>query len=395
MEAGIPDIPSQYAEEGSAAHYLCETCLTKGENAAKYKGRRIVRVGEGWSILQAGTKRNDGFEAALEMVEAVQKYLDYVRSHGPTGGTHNVEHRVEITPDAYGTADHDYAVPLGPLYVDDFKYGQGVMVKAEGNQQAMCYALGALQASPYDHTTVRISIIQPRGRDPLNNPIPWLSTEENPVIIPGVDAMEISVADLFRWKREVLVPGIERCKDPNALLAAGSHCKFCKAQGGCPEVHKDVTAVVPMQNPMGLPIPALLTNAQLAAILDKADVARTWLDEVEALAARKVDAGEAIIGAAGPYKMVEGRGSRDWADQATAENQLEKVLAERAYERKLLSPAKAETAFKECGLNPKDLAPLIVKKPGKATLAPATDKRLALQSSAERAFASIPAAPLG
>jgi hypothetical protein len=390
MEAGFPDTTNQYAEEGSAAHFLCETCLTKGENVAKYKGRRIVKVdGTFGSILQAGTKRNDGFEVTLEMVEAAQIYLDYVRSHGPAGGIHNVEHRVEITPEAFGTADHDYAVPLGPLYVDDLKYGQGVMVGAEWNPQAMCYALGVLQASPYDHHCVRISIIQPRGRDPLNNPIPWLSTPENPVVIPGIDGWEISTADLYKWKREVLLPGIERCKDPNAPLAAGDHCKFCKAKGGCPEVHKDVMAVVPIQNPAGLLIPALLTNDQLAVILDKASVARAWLDEVEALAFRKVEAGEVIIGTSGQYKVVEGRGSRDWLDPALAENQLEKILAERAYERKLLSPAKAETALKECGLNPKDLAPLIVKKAGKPTLAPASDKRPALASSAERAFAAI------
>lgn len=389
MEAGLPDTTNAYAEEGSAAHFLAERCLVMDCNAAKYLGRQIVRVPgkSGFSLLQSGTKRNDGWEVTREMVEAVQTYLDYVRGHGPDGGTRNVEHKVEITPECFGTADHDYAVPLGPLYVDDLKYGQGVMVAAEGNPQAMCYALGVLQVSPYDHRTVRISIIQPRGREQLNNPIPWLSTEENPVVIPGVDTTEIAVTDLFRWKREVLLPGIERCKDPNAPLAAGDHCKFCKAKGLCPEVQKVVFASVPMQAP-SLPSPALLTNEQLAGILAKKDMAESWLKEIGELALRKLEAGEIVPG----FKLVEGRSSRDWADEGRAAEVLETSLAECAYTRKLLSPAQAEKAVKERGLNPKDLAPLIVKNPGKPTLAPDSDKRPALASSAERAFAGIPAA---
>lgn len=378
LEQGLPDMPSPYAEEGSAAHHLAERCLQMDCPAEKYLGRRIVRIspGKGFSILQDNAKRNDGWPATREMVEAVQTYLDFVRGHKPDGGTRLIEQRLKITEDCWGTADHIYAVPFGPLYVDDYKHGAGVMVSPEWNPQAMIYALGAVYASPYDHTLARISIIQPRTREGET-----------------IKSWEIPVAELYKWRDQVLLPGIARCKQPDAPLAAGGWCKFCKAYGGCPEVHKDVLAVVPVQSPVGLPAPGMMSNHQLALVLDKMDMAESWLKEVAALALRKAEAGEEIPG----YKIVAGRNSRDWADAGQAETFLESALADRAYERKLLTPAKAETAFKDCGLDKKQLAPLITSTPGKPTLAPAGDKRPALPPQAQRVFTPIPAAqgPLG
>lgn len=387
LEAGLPEAPSPYAEEGSAAHFLAERCLNMDCPASKYQGRRIVRITGGFSLLQPGAKRNDGWEVTLEMAEAVQAYLDYTRGHQPAGGTRLIEQRLKVTEECFGTADHIYAVPFGPLYVDDYKHGVGVPVSPEENPQAMIYGLGAVYASPYDHSVVRISIIQPRSREPYSDPIPWLGE-----LRAGAAGWEISVADLYAWRDKILLPGIAQCKDPSAPLAAGSWCRFCKAQGCCPEVNKEVTTMMQIHAPAGLPIPGVLSNDQIGAILDKTAMARAWLDEVEALAARKVEAGETIPGCAGNYKMVEGRSIREWADDGAAETFLESALADRAYERKLLSPAKAEAAFKACALDVKQLTPLITKKPGKPTLAAGNDKRPALASSAQRAFAHIQAA---
>lgn len=373
MEAGLPDTPSQYAEEGSAAHHLAQVCLEKGENASRYKDRRLVRVGHGFSMLQQGTKRNDGWEINSGMVEAVQTYLDYVRDR-PQGGTRLVEQRLTIMPEVFGTADHIYALPFSTLYVDDYKHGVGVTVSPEWNPQALTYALGAVYASPFDHDVVVVSIIQPRTREG-----------------EGIKSWSLPVSELYKWRDTVLLPGIERCKDPNAPLAAGSHCKFCKARGGCPEVHKDVMTVVPVTSPVGLPAPGMMTNQQIAEVLGKMDMAESWLKEVAALALRKAEAGEEIPG----YKIVAGRNSRDWADPGQAETFLESALADRAYERKLLTPTKAETAFKDCGLDKKQLLPLITSTPGKPALAPAGDKRPALPPQAQRVFAPINNADFG
>ena len=121
-------------------------------------------------------------------------------------------------------------------------------------------------------------------------------------------------------------------------------------------------------------------------------MAESWLDEIAALAARKVEAGETIPGAAGAYKMVAGRSDRKWANEYDAEVFMVKAFGKDAHEQKLLSPAKAEALFKARNLDKAMLAPYIIKPQGKPTLAPATDKRVALPSSAVRAFADIPAA---
>lgn len=389
LEEGLTDTPSPYAEEGSAAHALAERCLRENRMPEAFRGRRIVRAGGGWSILQENSKRTDGWAIDSEMAAAVQVYVDWCRSQ-QDGATVMIEQRVQIVDDVFGTADHMAAIPFGPLYVNDYKHGVGVAVDPEWNVQAMTYALGAVYASPYDHDEVRISIIQPRSRQPFTGPIPWLGGE-----VPGVAGWAISVAGLYKWRDEVLLPGIERCKDPDAPLAAGSHCKFCLAYGGCPEVNKEVTALVQMHAPTGLPVPAMLTNEQIGAILDKADMAESWLKEVRALASRKVELGEVIPGENGPYKMVAGRGSRDWADVSTAEMYLRSSLGEGAYERTMLSPAKAEKALKDLGVDKKAIGHLIVKKEGGPTLAPANDKRPALASSAERAFANVPTFDIG
>lgn len=371
LEAGLPDQKSAYAEEGSAAHALAEICLRRGEDAAKYSGRRIARAGEGWSILQPGTKRTDGYEVVANMTEAVQTYLDYVRGLS-AGAEVMIEKRFKLADDVWGTADHIAAVPFGPLYVSDYKHGQGVPVDPEWNAQALTYALGAVYSSPYDHDQVVVSIIQPRCREGA-----------------PIKTWALPIPRLYQWRDEILLPGIDACRRPDAPLVPGAHCKFCKAQGGCPAIHKEVAAVMPLQAEAALPNPGLMTNDQLGAILDKREMAESWLKEVYSLAMRRVEAGEIVRGADGAYKVVEGRGSRDWADEGKAKGYLIGALKEGAYEYKLLSPAKAEAAFKAAGKNPKELGPLIIEKPGNPALAPANDKRLALPTSAQRAFAGI------
>ena len=77
------------------------------------------------------------------------------------------------------------------------------------------------------------------------------------------------------------------------------------------------------------------------------------------------------------YKLVEGkRGSRAWTDETAAERALAGAGLSDGdiYERKLITPTKAEKALKK---NPAwaGLADLIVQPAGKPTIAPQSDKR--------------------
>lgn len=83
-------------------------------------------------------------------------------------------------------------------------------------------------------------------------------------------------------------------------------------------------------------------------------------------------AGKVITG----FKVVEGRGSRDWADLDAAFQTLQERGVEEAllWERKPVTPpalekALGKKAFAEVTPN------LVVKKPGKPTLVPESDPR--------------------
>ena len=45
----------------------------------------------------------------------------------------------------------------------------------------------------------------------------------------------MSTEELLKWGLEFKA-GVERCKDPNAPLIAGKHCKWCPAATICPEI---------------------------------------------------------------------------------------------------------------------------------------------------------------
>ena len=74
------------------------------------------------------------------------------------------------------------------------------------------------------------------------------------------------------------------------------------------------------------------------------------------------------------YKMVQGRASRKWTDEAAAEATLVEILGQGAFVRKLLSPAQAEknAVVKE------QVAGLVTVTRG-VQLAPISDKREALK----------------
>ena len=125
LEATCPDDSSDFADEGTAAHELAAMALVNGNDAAAYLGRIIQVNGKGWEVTD-------------DMAGHVQKYIDYVRS---IDGELMVEQRLSIEAitgeaeaDAKGTSD---AVILAgnELVIVDLKYGRGVKVDAENNEQ--------------------------------------------------------------------------------------------------------------------------------------------------------------------------------------------------------------------------------------------------------------------
>ena len=94
-----------------------------------------------------------------------------------------------------------------------------------------------------------------------------------------------------------------------------------------------------------------------------------YLQAVEELVKDKLLDGQNFPG----YKMVAGRSVRKYRDQDEAQIKLIGLLGDDAFEKKLLSPAKAEKAL---GAKRKgELSDIVIKPEGAPTLAPESDKR--------------------
>lgn len=132
------------------------------------------------------------------------------------------------------------------------------------------------------------------------------------------------------------------------------------------------------------PEDSVLTDAQVGDVLTRALELEAWVKDLKEYALTSSLHGRQIAG----WKAVEGRSSREWADQDTAFA----TLQERGIPEALLwerRPASVAGLEKALGKKPFEEASfgLVVKKPGKPTLAPESDKRPPY-SPAEAAFSA-------
>ena len=78
------EAPSKFAAEGTAAHELGEICLASGEHPSKQLGQYITADGM-------------RFKVTLDMVAAVETYVDYVKEIASEGGSLELEVRCSLT----------------------------------------------------------------------------------------------------------------------------------------------------------------------------------------------------------------------------------------------------------------------------------------------------------
>src|SRR5574343_1506492 len=362
MSEGIKEEPSPYAEEGSAAHFLGETCFRKARvKADYYQGRVIRKVKDGYSMLRPGATLEEGdFEVTEEMCEAVQDYLNSVRiamNENPALVL-EVEKSFDLSqfhPDLGGTNDAVLSEPFGALKIFDYKHGAGYAVEVDGNVQLMGYALGAcLQA---DSDEIELVIVQPRARHPRG----------------PVRSYKLTQAQLLKWANETLVSAANATDVPNAPLHAGDWCRFCKAKAVCPELHDHAVAVVKSDlSTVPLPAPEALSTVDLVRVLQSKDLLLGWLKAVEGHALSMLKEGQEGPG----YKRVRGRANRKWKELAAS--WLEEHLPGREiWDKKLKGIPAIEKVIKHDGLKV-DLTEIIEKPEGALAIAPEADKRPAV-----------------
>lgn len=371
LEKDLPDTSSEFADEGSAAHFLAANCLRHDKAPIFYLGKKIAvhAAGETWlDETGAFVDVRATFMVNHDMAEHVEKYVNAVRMYA-AGSELIVEERVPIAhitgeEGAGGTADA-LILADSELQLHDLKYGRGVAVYAEENEQLMMYALGALElyGALGDFERVRLVIHQPR----IGNLSEW----------------DCTIADLQAFATRVGIAAAQTSQTGDAALfhPGEKQCRFCKAKATCPALAREVAETTAADfadlTQTTLPVPV-----DIGAAMSKVDLIETWCKAVRAETERQLLDGLPVAG----WKLVEGRkGARSWISEDDAETAMKamRLKQDEMYTFKVISPTQAEKLLKESPRRWTKLQGLITQREGGPSVAPESDKRPALVIAAQ------------
>lgn len=354
LEAQFPNKSTSYSSAGTLAHAIGEL------KARFYFGKPNLIPMKDYRAELKTLKQDPLYEK--DMAAHTDMYLDCLKSLAMSfpepPGFIAIEEKfsaAEWAQDCWGTADC-VLVGSGKLCVIDYKNGI-TPVSPENNPQLMIYALAVLssQRLTYGDSIKQISltIVQPKAG--------------------GVKTWELSTEELLRWGEEVLRPGAalalsgkgEARPDPNP----DGWCKFCRARHAC----KARTEMLLKLTPSTDTDPKLLSDDELGDLLRRGASLKTWYEGLKEYALSAALAGRKVTG----YKVVEGRGSRDWKESADA---AFAALRERGVEEAMLWERKpVSVAGLEKMLGKKTFSStakgLWAKKPGKPALVEEQDPR--------------------
>lgn len=332
----------------------------------------VPRVFDGGEGVMKTALDLEGNPMEEEDKQHVYECVDYVymllASCSPQSRVY-FERRVNLgkfgLPEIWGTSDLIIVDPVYYLvHVVDWKFGAGVPVFAENNEQLMAYGLGALDFIPEYITEAYLHIVQP----PLKSQDKW----------------SLRVNDLTEWCAAVLTPGLDAAYQMDAPLVPGTkQCRFCDArfnlQDGsvCKARHKRAVIASAEIFNVGVKLDRTPINDLVKLHNEHIRFYKKYMDDIA-----KLMLAHALSGGKVPTKkLVNGRGSRDWIDEKAAGTYLMEntpVEADQIYPAKLVSPAQAEGLYRKLKKDDNFKA-LYKTTPGKLQLVDDTDKREEVQ----------------
>ena len=350
---------SIHAATGTFAHGIAAKCLEDPSVTASD------------FLLKRG--KVDGFdiECDLEMVDAVNLYCEDVATDFQEGDQAWIEMPLlqalsRIDPDLGGTADYvRYRPATRHLLVADFKYGSGVYVEVEDNEQLKLYALGAMLECGKVVTDVTVRIAQPRfeGAKPIRD-------------------FHFKAHELLDFVADVKAAA-NLSRDDSAPYKAGDHCTFCPQARTCPELLKLHHALVAadfdvIETAVATPgATAVVDHAKLAAALVSIPAVKERIKAIEAYAYAEASRGVEIPG----FKLVDKRANRKWKSEGEVILWAQAQAIDPYAPRAVLSPAQLEKKLsadvprgkkKEAG---KVLEPFVEKVSSGTALVPIDDAR--------------------
>lgn len=253
------DVPqessSPYAIEGTQAHTVAE--IYASYEFGLDDGPTFSHRMDEWEAEAPPESVND-------MQDYASRYVDYLRE---LASEHDqlldapelrVERRVQTGVDqCWGTAD---AAIVSATLIDvvDYKYGKGVRVDADDNEQLMLYGLGIVhELGIKDDTPVRLSVFQPR--------------------MHNVSSMTTTAKELVKWREKVVKPVAKKALTDFAEVRPSEiACRWCPVAGSC-EARAEYMLGQDFETK-----PGLMDAERLSAALGRLADMESWIKAVRA-----------------------------------------------------------------------------------------------------------------
>ena len=326
LVAEMPPQPSSsYAEEGTLLH----------DEISNFLGDLDYRFTCSQDLIE------DKLKPALDLLDEIDpdKTMEY-----------EVETRVgfgDLLPGVFGSTDLMGRIGNKAIILD-WKFGAGVPVPAEENEQLMFYAAAAMRTPEaqwvFDGATeVELVIIQP----------------------PTIKRWTTTIARIKEFE-QTLVRAVKIAQQPDAPLKNGDHCRWCAAKPVCPVMTGAVDRAVAIKMDK-------IDVDKIGAYLHNADLLEDWIKDLRSLAEEMMKKGKPVPG----WKMVPKRATRSWVKEEDAKTALLQHLKEsEVIETKLVSPAAAEKLLKAQKLKLPDGLTVAISSGN--TIAPESDPRPAV-----------------
>lgn len=332
----MPAKPSNSpADQGTLLHDIISEILEKDAAPASFLGRKY----EGEVFTQ--DLLDDKLLPALALLDEVDPDKTML---------YEVETRVgfaDLLPGVFGSTDLMGRIG-GKAIILDWKFGSGVAVSAEENEQLMFYAAAAMRTPAaqwvFDGATeIELIIVQP----------------------PEIKRWTTTRARIEQFERD-LVKAVTTAGLADAPLKHGDHCRWCSAKPVCPIMTGAVDRAIEIKMDK-------IDVDKLGAYLHNADLLEAWIKDLRSLAEEMLKKGRPVAG----WKMVPKRATRSWVKEEDAKAALLQHLKEsEVIETKLVSPAAAEKLLKAQKLKLPDGLTVAISSGN--TIAPESDPRPAV-----------------
>jgi hypothetical protein len=341
-----PKPSSKYADEGTLLHDAIAQVLDKNVKPESLLGMTYQDQKLTQDLI------DNKLHVALDLLGQVDPNLEM---------EYAVETEVgfgDFLPDVFGSCDllgriGDRAIVL------DWKFGDGVSVSVEENEQLLFYAAAAMRTESvkwvFDGATeIECVIIQP----PMIRR--WVTTVER------VKQFELQ-----------LLQAVKASEKKDAPIEAGEHCRWCSAKPVCPKMTGAVDRALHLQLES-------LDASKIGAYLGNCDLLEQWITDLRALAHQMLEADKPVPG----WKLVNKRAMRQWANEGVADDVLSKVIPQdELYVSKIISPVQAEKVLKKLGEKLPD--DLVVAVSSGSTLAREDDPRPAVVNIGKQLTAAL------